>query len=87
LQSVHIKPIIQYRPGYLLFAHKNVNQNKTNTSKILKLDFTDETEEEKLFAPRYSFGLSEFDMILLRIYVYMVVTIYCLTMIFENTKK
>jgi len=68
-------------------AHKNINHNKTNTSKVFKMDFTEETEEEQLFKPRYSFGLSEFDMILLRIYVYMVVTIYCVTIIFENMKK
>jgi len=68
-------------------AHKNINHNKTNASKVFKMDFSEESEEEQLFKPKYNFGLSEFDMILLRIYIYMVITIYCITIIFENMKK
>jgi hypothetical protein len=76
-----------YKPRQLLsmqLSQKNIYQNKTNSSKVFKIDFT---EEERFFTPRYRFGLSEFDIILLRIYVYMVVTIYCTTIIFENIKK
>jgi hypothetical protein len=58
--------------------HNNDNKNKTKSSKVFKLDFSEDMEEpeEKLFKPRYAFGLSEFDMILLRIYVNIVVMIY-----------
>lgn len=51
------------------------NDNK-NKSKVYKLDFSDDDKfnDDWLFEPRYAFGLSEFNMIFIRIYVYMVIT-------------
>jgi len=62
-----------------------MSMNKKNSSKIYKLDFSEDMEEieDKLHKPRYAFGFSEFQMIFLRIYVYMVITIYCLRQIIE----
>ena len=53
-----------------------------NASKIYKLDFSEDMEapEDK---PIYAFGLSEFQMILIRIYVNMVIIIYILRLVFE----
>lgn len=70
----------------ILYQSKG-NMTKTNNTKIMKLDFTEETEEEQLFRPRYAFGLSEYDMILLRIYTYMVITIHFVLTYLENVKK
>lgn len=93
ITSIPIKSSRKMLPLSIMhaFPNKNIslnhNQNNTKKNNVFRMDFTEETEEEQLFKPRYRFGLSEFDMILLKIYVYMVVTIYCITMIYENMKK
>ena len=63
LQAIAPKPSIALRMA-------SQNRTITNHSNIYKMDFTEETEEEWLFKPRYAFGLSEFQMTFLRIYVY-----------------
>lgn len=71
-------------------SNKNIsihNPHNNTMSRVYKMNFANDREEEQLFTPKYKFGLTEFDMILLRIYVYMVITIYCFTMIFDNIKK
>jgi hypothetical protein len=70
---------------------KNITE-PPKRSKIMKLDFSEDMEEpdEKLFKPRYNVGpfrLSEFDMILVRIYVNLVIFIYLLMQIAGNIKK
>ena len=82
-------PMIMKRPNtysnVMLRAH---NQSyPVNKSKVFKMDFQEETEEEMWFKPRYTFGLSEYDMTLIRIYVYMTITIYCVIMYAEQIKK
>jgi hypothetical protein len=56
----------------------NSDSDYKNKSKIIKLDFSEDMEEpeQKLFKPRYAFGLSEFDLILLKVYVNLVIMIY-----------
>ena len=65
----------------LYMRPQNDNKNTTKPSKIFKMDFSEEDEIEELFKPRYAFGINEYQMILIKIYVYMVITIYCLTQI------
>lgn len=65
-------------PKYVLKMKNSNDDHNHNKSKIIKLDFSEDMEEpeDKLFKPRYKFGLSEFDMILLRVYVNLVIMIY-----------
>ena len=48
------------------------NQNKSNIYKII---FDDDLEDEtnKLFKPKYLFGLSDFDLYMIRMYIYLVI--------------
>jgi len=82
---VHISDVtcfihfIQFTPRLLGNSPKSLiglkmvlsqNRTDTNHSNVYKMDFTEETEEEWLFKPRYAFGLNEFQITMLRIYVY-----------------
>lgn len=57
-----------------LIKHKHNTQtimynNPKNASKIYKMDFSDHNDDDnEIFEPKYAFGLSEYDMSLLRIY-------------------
>lgn len=56
--------------------------NYKNESKVYKINFPNIYEDDDgLFEPRYSFGLSEYDIIILRIYVNIIVTIYTLILV------
>ena len=55
------------------------NRTKTNHSNVFKMDFSEETEEEWLFKPRYAFGLSEFQLIFIRIYIYTYILVSIIT--------
>ncbi len=81
IPSYHLSKFQKYS-HYKLHPTLSMSMNKKNTTKIYKLDFSDDTDD-LLHKPQYVFGLSEFQMILLRIYVYMVITIYCLRQIIE----
>jgi hypothetical protein len=63
--------------------HNNNDDKKHNISKIYRMDFSEEDhsvdEYQDFMKPRYAFGLSEYHMTLLRIYVYMVITLQILT--------
>lgn len=53
-----------------------------NTSKIMKINFSDNLyEEDDLFEPKYAFGLSEFDMLMLRIGINLTIITYFYTML------
>lgn len=69
---------LQRQQVTLVRSMKHNITDDNNRSKIIKLDFSEDMgePEEKLFKPRYAFGLSEFDMILLRVYVNLVTMIY-----------
>lgn len=73
-------PMLSYQP--LKQNNLSLLQMSKNASKIYKLDFSEDMEapEDK---PIYAFGLSEFQMILIRIYVNMVIIIYILRLVFE----
>ena len=60
---------------------------KKNTSKVFKMDYSEEDEYENLFTPKYMFGLSEYNMILIRIYVYMVIILHILSVYADKIKK
>jgi hypothetical protein len=74
IPSYHLSKFRKYS-RYKLHPVLSMSMNKKNSSKIYKLDFSEEIDD-KLHKPLYAFGLSEFQMILLRIYVYMVIIIY-----------
>jgi hypothetical protein len=70
--------------------HDNKNMTyPAKKSKIMKLDFSEDMEDpdEQFYKPRYVFGLSEFDMILVRMYLNLVTLMYIVMQITENMKK
>ena len=62
----------------------NDNNDKKNTSKIYKIVFSNEDELEQLYKPKYMFGLSEFNLIFIRIIVYYIITIYFIALIIQK---
>jgi hypothetical protein len=60
------------------------NDNDKNTSKIYKIVFSNEDELEQLYKPKYMFGLSEFNLIFIRIFVYYIITIYFIALIIQK---
>jgi len=60
------------------------NDNDKNTSKIYKIVFSNEDELEQLYKPKYMFGLSEFNLIFIRIIVYYIITIYFIALIIQK---
>ena len=62
------------------------NDNDKNTSKIYKIVFSNEDEDEleQLYKPKYMFGLSEFNLIFIRIIVYYIITIYFIALIIQK---
>jgi len=85
-QSVSsLRPVI--RPQLSLHMNKQNATLPKNTSKIMKMDFSEHNDYDELFEPRYIFGLSDYNLILLRIYIYMVITLHCLTMYADKLKK
>ena len=63
---------------------KNNDNNDKNTSKIYKIVFSNEDELEQLYKPKYMFGLSEFNLIFIRIIVYYIITIYFIALIIQK---
>lgn len=60
--------------------------NYKNESKVYKINFPNIYDDnDDLFEPRYSFGLSEYDIIILRIYVNVIVTIYTLILVVSKS--
>ena len=91
LNNKHVITLLRPFTNSQLSLHMN-KQNATitrNTSKIYKIDFSEENKNDydELFEPRYIFGLSDYNLILLRIYIYMVITLHCLTMYADKLKK
>jgi len=66
--------------------HMKNNNNDKNTSKIYKIVFSNEDEDEleQLYKPKYMFGLSELNLIFIRIYVYYIITIYFIALIIQK---
>lgn len=64
----------------------NDNNDNKNTSKIYKIVFSNEDEDEleQLYKPKYMFGLSEFNLIFIRIIVYYIITIYFIALIIQK---
>jgi hypothetical protein len=69
-----------------LRAHNNTLNSNITKSKVFKMDYrsNEEKEYEEFFSPKYLFNLSEFHMTFIRIYIYMVITIYFITIYLEN---
>ena len=70
---------------HIMHMKNNDNDNK-NTSKIYKIVFSNEDEDEleQLYKPKYMFGLSEFNLIFIRIIVYYIITIYFIALIIQK---
>lgn len=69
--------------------NKNSTKITTKKSKVYKMDFThkyDDNNDDWLFEPRYAFGLSEFNMIFIRIYVYSAITCNIILQLLHNQK-
>lgn len=81
--------IIQYKSNKILANAQNYNKtlNTNTTTKIYKLDFDNEDNEIDLFfKPKYLFGLSEYHMTFVRIYVYIATTIHFIILYAEKIK-
>jgi hypothetical protein len=70
---------IQHKISSLCLKHDNSDDKKYNTSKIYKMDFSDDDDLEWFLKPKYALGLSEFHFTLLKIYVYMVSSLHIIT--------
>lgn len=56
-----------------------------NTSKIYKMDFNEESEIDLFFKPKYLFGLSDFHLTFIRIYIY--IYTYITIFLYISNKK
>ena len=63
---------------------KDTDNDKKNVSKIYKLDFSENNELEEYFKPRYAFGISEYDMQIIRISIYATINVYFFIQIFTK---
>lgn len=54
---------------------------KKNISKIYKINFSHNYDEEDLYEPKHSLGMSDFDIILLRICINIYIVVYLYTII------
>ena len=77
----------QYHTRMHMSLKNNTLIPKTNISKVFKMDYSEEDEYENLFKPRYMFGLSEYNMILIRLYVYMVIILHVITVYADKIKN
>jgi len=69
----------------IMHMNKHNNDNK-NTSKIYKIVFSNDEEDEleQLYKPKYMFGLNELNLIFIRIIVYYIITIYLIVLIIQK---
>ncbi len=68
---------LHYHHQLSIYKHNHIpfilqSQNKSKTYKII-FDDDLEDEKDKLFKPKYIFGLTEFDLFLFRMYIYFVI--------------
>lgn len=73
---------MSHRNHHILCAHNTSNMIKTNRSKVYKMNY--KSEEEELFEPKYAFGLNEYTMIMIRIFVYTYITAYIIMLYLEK---
>ena len=78
-QNTHLKT-----SHTVLYNNKNDNNYNKNNSKIFKMDFSDDNPDDWIYKPKYAFGLSEYDFTLLKIYVYMVITLHFIGIIIQG---
>jgi hypothetical protein len=74
----HTVPSLRHviQPQLSLYMNKHDNTSLAiNTSKIITMH----NDYDELFEPRYIFGLSDYHLILLRLYIFSVITMNCLT--------
>jgi hypothetical protein len=71
----------------VLYVGKNDDNNNKNVSKVFKMDFSEDNDEDWIHKPRYAFGLSEYQFILLKIYVYNVITLYLIGIIINKANQ
>ena len=74
---INYSPKLHYHNQLSIYKNNRVStilytQNKSN---IYKIVFDDDLEDEKdkLFKPKYKFGLTEFGLFLFRMYIYFVI--------------
>ncbi len=72
---INYSPKLNYHNQLSIYKpHTPIVLQSQNKSKIYKIIFDDDLEDEKdkLFKPKYKFGLTEFDLFLFRMYIYFV---------------
>jgi hypothetical protein len=74
IKKINIKSS-RYNANLIMQMNKQ-NDDKKNETKIYKMMYSNEDNDDWLFEPKYAFGLTEYQMIILRIYVNICVTIY-----------
>jgi hypothetical protein len=83
ISSIYIQKAYDHKMTTVLRAHQNSTGNfNISKSKVYKMDFRsdEEKELEEFYKPRYLFNLSEFHMTFVRIYIYMVIILNCITL-------
>ena len=63
---------------------KILHDENKNKSKVYKMEYSNDENTDWLFEPRYAFGLSEFNMIFIRLYIYLVTILNAMTIIISR---
>ena len=70
-------PKLNYHNQLSIYKNNHISTilHTQNKSKIYKIIFDDDLEDknDKLFKPKYIFGLTDFDLFLFRLYIYFVI--------------
>lgn len=72
--------------GKMYMKKEDEDDNNKNKTTIYRMNYSNEDENDWLFEPRYAFGLSEYNMIFIRMYVYMATTLHFIGIIINSHK-
>jgi hypothetical protein len=67
------------------FNKTMISDNNANKSKIYKIEFNNEDDEyNELFRPKYIFGISDYQLVFIRMYMYLVCIYMCISQIMKK---
>lgn len=88
LYKPNIRKVSDRHNKLVMFLNKNNKGNdKNNTSKVFKMDYSEDDDYNWIYKPKYAFGMTEYHFTLLKIYVYMVTTIYFIGLMLDSYVK
>ena len=56
----------------------NITNTHKNISNIYKINFNNDEDNDWFNKPKYAFNMTEYDFTILKIYIYTIITIYCI---------